>query len=52
MLIENFTNRIKEKFGSDVPIFTGEILRLFPECSRAQVFRYIKKAKERAIIQK
>ena len=41
-----FMKRIKEKFNINEPIFTGDILRIFPEFSRAQLFRYIKKAKE------
>lgn len=41
-----FIERLSEKFNINEPIFTEEILRLFPEYSRAQVFRYIGKAKE------
>ena len=37
-----FVNRIKEKFGINEPIFTEDILNLFPEYSRAYVFRLIK----------
>ena len=41
-----FIERLSEKFNIHEPIFTEEILGLFPEYSRAQVFRYIGKAKE------
>lgn len=41
-----FIERLSEKFNINEPIFTEEILKLFPEYSRAQVFRYIGKAKE------
>lgn len=41
-----FIERLSEKFYINEPIFTEEILGLFPEYSRAQVFRYIDKAKE------
>lgn len=47
-----FVQRIKERFDTNEPIFTEEILMLFPEYSRAQIFRYIDKAKqEREIVQ-
>ncbi|MCD8294778.1 MAG: hypothetical protein LUE27_06020 [Clostridia bacterium] len=39
-----FAGRIGEKFGKDEPIFTSEILALFPELSRSQVFKNIKSA--------
>lgn len=41
-----FIGRLSEKFNINEPIFTEEILGLFREYSRAQVFRYIDKAKE------
>ena len=41
-----FVERIKETFKNNEPIFTEEILELFPDYSRAQIFRYIDKAKE------
>ena len=41
-----FIERLKEKFDIDEPIFTQEILDLFSDYSRAQVFRFINKAKE------
>ncbi len=41
-----FIERLSEKFNINEPIFTEEILGLFREYSRAQVFRYIHKAKE------
>ena len=41
-----FIERLSEKFNINEPIFTEEIIGLFPEYSRAQVFRYIGKAKE------
>ena len=40
-----FTERLKENFNTNEPIFTEEILRVFPDFSRAQIFRYISKAK-------
>lgn len=39
-----FIERVKENFTIYDPIFTDEILKLFPEYSRAQIFRMIKKA--------
>lgn len=41
-----FIERLITKFNINEPIFTEEILDLFQEYSRAQVFRYINKAKE------
>lgn len=41
-----FTERVKSAFGLNEPIFTEELLRLFSDCSRAQVFRMIDVAKE------
>lgn len=41
-----FTERLKEKFNINEPIFTEEVLKLFPDFSRAKVFRSLKKAKE------
>ncbi len=41
-----FIEKISEQFNVNEPIFTEEILDLFPEYSRLQVFRYIDKAKE------
>ena len=41
-----FIEKLSEKFNKDEPIFTEEIIELFQEYSRAQVFRYINKAKE------
>jgi len=40
-----FAERLKENFNANEPIFTEEILGLFPDFSRAQIFRYINKAK-------
>lgn len=42
MLIE----RLKEKFNTNEPIFTNEILEMFSEYSRAYVFRLINKAEK------
>lgn len=42
MLVE----RLKEKFNTNEPIFTNEILEMFSEYSRAYVFRLIDKAKK------
>ena len=41
-----FTNKLKENFSVNEPIFTGELLKLFSNKSRAQVFRYVESAKE------
>lgn len=41
-----FVERLKEKFNTNEPIFTNEILEVFSEYSRAYVFRLIKKAVE------
>ena len=35
-----FIERLSEKFNNNEPIFTEEILGLFREYSRAQVFRW------------
>lgn len=42
-----FLEKLKRVFGYDEPIFTEEILGLFPENSRVQVFRFIKNAVEK-----
>lgn len=39
-----FAQRLREQFNINEPIFTEEIMRLFPEYSRMQVFRFINKA--------
>ncbi len=41
-----FIERLSKKFNINEPIFIEEILNLFREYSRAQVFRYIDKAKK------
>lgn len=41
-----FIERLKEKFNTNEPIFTEEVLELFPDFSRAQIFRFIKKARD------
>ena len=41
-----FIERLKEKFNINEPIFTEEVLELFPDFSRAQIFRFIKKARD------
>ena len=41
-----FTQRLKEQFNVNEPIFTEEIMQLFPEYSRMQVFRFINKAEQ------
>lgn len=41
-----FIERVKEKFGVNEPIFTEELIELFSDYSRVQVFRFIKKAKD------
>lgn len=40
-----FIEKLSKNFDTNEPIFTEEILSLFNEYSRAQVFRYIDKAK-------
>ena len=42
-----FIERLSKKYKANEPIFTDDIIELFSDYSRAQVFRYIKKAKER-----
>lgn len=39
-----FIEKLKETFGYNIPIFTNEILDLFPEYTRAYIFRMMKKA--------
>ena len=41
-----FIEKLSKNFDTNEPIFTEEILSLFNEYSRAQVFRYIDKAKK------
>ena len=42
-----FMKKITETFGTNEPIFTQELLLLFKDTSRAQVFRLIDSAKEK-----
>ena len=42
--------RLKEKFNTNEPIFTNEILETFGEYSRAYVFRLIDKAEKKGEI--
>lgn len=42
-----FIERIRREYDPNVPIFTKNILKIFPEYSRAYVFRLIKKAEEK-----
>lgn len=47
-----FIERVQEKFSANEPIFTEELISLFPEYSRVQVFRFINGAKkENALVQ-
>ena len=46
MTSQAFTNKLKENFSFNEPIFTEELLKLFSNKSRAQVFRYVEEAKE------
>ena len=46
MTSQAFTNKLKESFSFNEPIFTEELLKLFSNKSRAQVFRYVESAKE------
>lgn len=39
-----FVERVKSSFAVNEPIYTEEIIRLFPEYSRPQIFRFIKEA--------
>lgn len=39
-----FLERLKKNYGVNEPIFTEEVLGLFPEYSRVQVFRFLKEA--------
>ena len=45
-----FVERIQNTFDLNEPIFTDELLRLFADYSRPQVFRLIDAAKERGEI--
>ncbi len=41
-----FIELLEEKFGCDTPVFTNEILSLFPQFTKAYVFRMIKAAEQ------
>ncbi len=41
------TEKLIQEFGYDTPIFTDEILALFPEYTRAYVFRLMKASEEK-----
>ncbi len=41
-----FFGVLEEKFGCDTPIFTSEILSLFPQFTKAYVFRMIKASEQ------
>ncbi|MBO4667392.1 MAG: hypothetical protein J5666_04610 [Bacilli bacterium] len=41
-----FINKIRENYDINQPIFSEDILKLFPDYSRAYVFRLIKKAED------
>ena len=45
-----FIERIREEYDPNVPIFTKNILKMFPEYSRAYVFRLIKEAEKKGEI--
>lgn len=42
-----FTERVKSSFAANEPIYTEEIIRLFPDYSRPQIFRFIREAEEK-----
>ena len=42
-----FTERVKSSFATNEPIYTEEIIGLFPDYSRPQIFRFIREAEER-----
>lgn len=42
-----FSERVKNSFDTNKPIYTEEIIRLFPDYSRPQIFRFIKEAEEK-----
>lgn len=42
-----FIERLMQNFNKDEPIFTDEIIELFHDYSRSQVFHYIENAKEK-----
>ena len=42
-----FAERVKSSFAVNEPIYTEEIIRLFPDYSRPQIFRFIKEAEEK-----
>lgn len=41
-----FVDRLKNKFKTNEPIFTSEILETFKEFSRAYIFRFINEAEK------
>ena len=45
-----FADRVKKTYALNEPIFTEELLRLFSDYSRVQVFRLIDEAKKRGEI--
>ena len=42
-----FAERVKSSFATNEPIYTEEIIGLFPDYSRPQIFRFIKEAEEK-----
>lgn len=42
-----FTERVKNSFATNEPIYTEEIIGLFPDYSRPQIFRFIREAEEK-----
>lgn len=42
-----FAERVKSSFAVNEPIYTEEIIGLFPDYSRPQIFRFIKEAEEK-----
>lgn len=42
-----FTERVKSSFATNEPIYTEEIIGLFPDYSRPQIFRFIREAEEK-----
>ena len=50
MTSQEFAQELKNNFAFNEPIFTEEILKVFSNYSRAQVFRYVDVAKENNVL--
>ena len=50
MTLNTFEQKLTDSFMLNEPIFTEELLKVFSDCSRAQVFRYVDVAKENNVL--